>query len=258
MKPRQYFLIAAACFFVALTCGVFNNVRNTITPDFNPLASTPKHEQDLMSDLKGNVSSSSNPIWEERLNAVVGIFSIDKTGQLIDVGSGWFVKGANGLIMTDLHVLDTKAKYYKIILKNGKTYKVDKIVWSSEKDDIARLQINTTDTLPSGLTVCTRKPEITEDIWIIGHPLGMPWSIHKGIIASADRENIDSIKQLGEVSNYIELDTLFAPGMSGGPVITRDGCVIGQADFIFRDDNSGTQLAYAIKNDRLLHSFESK
>ena len=212
--------------------------------------------------VEKNVPTNSNTLWDQRLYNVVQIYSKDKDGNVMSVGTGWFVKDQPGLIMTDDHVLSKDAAKFQINLKDGRTYETDDIVWSSKKDDLAKIYIKTIDKLPDGLSVCNRNPEIAEDVWLIGSPFNMPWSVHKGIIASPSRSNVPRFKELGFTSDYMEIDMSMVPGMSGGPLITKDNCVIGMASFIYAtkidDDGPMQTLSYASRNDRIIAAINAK
>jgi S1-C subfamily serine protease len=212
--------------------------------------------------VSANVPAVSDALWEQRLLNTVQIYTKDDAGHTFSVGTGFFLKDEPNIIMTDKHVLDQEgATYYQINLKDGRTYRVTKVMWESEQDDLAKIHIDTSDTMPDGFEICKREPQIAEDIWLIGHPFDMPWSVHKGTIASPTRSNIIEFKKLGYSSEYIELDIAMMPGMSGGPVITKDNCVIGIADFLYGGEtikDNYLTLSYATKNNRLLAAINAK
>lgn len=225
--------------------------------------STPNSHSDTMAPIpvEKNVPSESNTLWDQRLNNVVQIYSKDNKGNVLSVGTGWFVKGHAGLIMTDEHVLSKDSVPFQINLKDGRTYVTNNIIWSSQKDDLAKLQLQTSDSLPEGFAICTDTPQVAEDVWLIGNPFDMPWSVHKGIIASPSRSNIPQFKRLGFNSEYMEIDIVEPPGMSGGPIITKDDCVIGMAAFLYAikvDENQTMTLSFATKTNKILDALNAK
>ena len=223
----------------------------------------PGQQTELMSPIpvEHNVPATDDTPWDQRLENVVQIYSKDKDGNIVAVGTGWFVKDHAGLIMTDAHVLAKDSSTFQINLKDGRTYVTNNILWSSEKDDLAKLQLQTSDKLPDGFAICTEKPQIAEDVWLIGNPFDMPWSVHKGIIASPSRSNVPEFKRLGFNSDYMEIDIVELPGMSGGPFITKDDCVIGMASFLYAvqvDKNQSMTLSFASKTNKILDALNAK
>jgi S1-C subfamily serine protease len=72
-------------------------------------------------------------------------------------------------------------------------------------------------------TVDTVKPG--DDVVVIGHPLGMLWSITTGIV-SGIRFNY-KISNSAIESTVVQTQTPVNPGNSGGPLLTSDGRLIG-------------------------------
>jgi len=63
------------------------------------------------------------------------------------------------------------------------------------------------------------KMELGDEVYAIGHPYGIPWTLTKGII-SAFRKTMTFIK-------YIQIDAPINPGNSGGPLLDEFGRIIG-------------------------------
>lgn len=230
--------------------------------DTSPASSSDSNTQTIAPiPVENNVSTPADNMWEQRLNNVVQIYSKDKNGKMLSVGTGWFIKDHPGLIMTDEHVIDSKTTSLQINLKDGRTYITNNVIWSSKKDDLAKVQLQTDDDLPSGFSICTAPMQVADDVWLIGNPFDMPWSVHKGIVASTNRSNVPQFKRMGYDSDYAEIDIVMEPGMSGGPFITKDGCVIGIASFLYSmpvDNSSALALSFATKNTVLLKALAAK
>ncbi len=64
-----------------------------------------------------------------------------------------------------------------------------------------------------------------DDVVVIGHPLGLLWSITTGIV-SGIRSNYQIVSSAIE-STVIQTQTPINPGNSGGPLLTSDGHLIG-------------------------------
>lgn len=137
-------------------------------------------------------------------------------------GTG-FVVGADGLLLTCAHVLG-EAKEATVTL-NGQRLLAD-VVKADKDADLALLKLR--EPLPAGSTVLpfrgTGKPAaMGEDAFTIGYPLsrllGNSARMTRGLV-SATAGIRDNPKEL-QVSAEIQ------PGNSGGPLLDRDGNVVG-------------------------------
>lgn len=65
-----------------------------------------------------------------------------------------------------------------------------------------------------------------DDVVVIGHPLGLLWSITTGIV-SGIRTNFRISESSPTESTVVQTQTPINPGNSGGPLLTADGHLIG-------------------------------
>ncbi len=144
-----------------------------------------------------------------------------------DIGTG-FVVDAQGLIVTNKHVvLDTQATY-KIITNDNKEYDVQKI-YRDPSNDLAILKVDATLTpLPLG---DSSKLKVGQFALAIGTALGeFRHTVTSGVISGLGR-GIDAGDGVGGFSerldNVIQTDAAINPGNSGGPLINSSGEVIG-------------------------------
>ena len=66
------------------------------------------------------------------------------------------------------------------------------------------------------------------DVFAVGHPFGMVWTITKGIISNNKR----IIKS--PYVRYVQTDTAINTGNSGGPLVNTAGNVVGIKSLIIR------------------------
>jgi S1-C subfamily serine protease len=64
-------------------------------------------------------------------------------------------------------------------------------------------------------------PEVGSDVYVIGHPVGMGWTITRGIVSA--------VRRAGEIApiEMIQTDAAISPGNSGGPLLNRHGQLVG-------------------------------
>ncbi len=150
-----------------------------------------------------------------------------------DIASG-FIIAADGLIVTNKHVVeDTNAKY-KVITKDDKTYEVKKI-YRDPANDIAILKID-----PSAGLGQVLKPvemgdssqlKVGQFVIAIGTALGeFRHTVTTGVISGLGRGITAGSPFEGyveQLDNVIQTDAAINPGNSGGPLLNSAGQVIG-------------------------------
>lgn len=64
-------------------------------------------------------------------------------------------------------------------------------------------------------------PEVGSDVYVIGHPVGMGWTVTRGVVSAT--------RKAGEVgpTPLIQTDAAISPGNSGGPLLASDGRLLG-------------------------------
>jgi serine protease Do len=81
------------------------------------------------------------------------------------------------------------------------------------------------------------------EVFAFGHPMGMAWSLSKGIISSTERyARHPYIKS-------IQIDAAINKGNSGGPVINERGEIVGIASLLVSRTNQNAGVGIAIRAD---------
>ena len=140
------------------------------------------------------------------------------------VGSGVIVN-ANGDILTANHVVADATEIEVIFVDGSKS--TAEIVAAEPENDIALLH---PDNLPELIVPATlgnlNAMRVGDQAFAIGNPLGLVASMSAGVISGFDR----SIPVDGgnlRLDGLIQFDTAVNPGNSGGPLLNRQGQVIG-------------------------------
>jgi serine protease DegQ len=88
----------------------------------------------------------------------------------------------------------------------------------------------------------------------VGFPFGVGPSVSSGVISGLKREFVDPDRKDdgGHLTNLIQFDAAANPGNSGGPLVNRDGEVVGIVTAIFNPTGqhvfAGMAFAVPIEN----------
>ncbi|MGH2512756.1 MAG: S1C family serine protease [Candidatus Limnocylindrales bacterium] len=140
------------------------------------------------------------------------------------LGTGVIVN-ANGEILTSLHVV-AGARTILVTFADG-SQSTASISTSEPDQDIAILA---PDTLPAQVVPAVlgnpRSVQVGSDAYVVGNPFGLTASISAGVVSGLDR-SFQEPNGGPLLTQLIQVDAAVNPGNSGGPLINRDGQVIG-------------------------------
>lgn len=148
--------------------------------------------------------------------AVVFIGNVDASGKVVSIGSG-FVVDANGLIVTNYHVIEG-AEAAQVKMKDGEIYDRVEVVDFDTRRDLAVLKIRAFKPLPTVKLGDSGRIEIGEDVVAIGNPHGLEHTVSAGVISA--------IRQ-AEGYRLLQISVPISPGSSGGPLFNMNGEVVG-------------------------------
>jgi serine protease Do len=138
------------------------------------------------------------------------------------LGSGVIIDGKRGFILTNAHVIE-RAEKIKVVLNDEREFEA-KIVGADPDSDMAVLQIDAQQPLPSIEMGRSDDLMIGETVIAIGNPFGFSHTVTTGVISAVDR----SIRTEDRVYlDFIQIDASINPGNSGGPLLNIDGDLIG-------------------------------
>jgi S1-C subfamily serine protease len=140
------------------------------------------------------------------------------------LGSGVLISD-EGEILTALHLVDGAANIL-ITFADG-TQSSAQVASTQPENDIAVLQ---PDQLPETVVPAVmgnpHAMHVGDEAFAVGNPFGLYGSLSAGVISGFDR--VFQSEGTGQViEGLIQIDAAVNPGNSGGPLLNRDGQVIG-------------------------------
>lgn len=193
----------------------------------NIVATQIKHEEE---------STELETILENTTESIVGISKIkdigttiflEKSTENLNLGTGVIIS-KEGYILTNQHVAGSQYSTCYITLKNGVTDN-GVVVWASEDLDLAIIKINIKN-LPEANLGDSDNIKIGTSVYAIGNPVGyeLQRTVTSGIISGTNRiikTEDDNAKSYLE--GLIQTDATINQGNSGGPLINKNGEIIG-------------------------------
>lgn len=178
------------------------------------VAGTPAERQALFQKLKPSV---------------VVVEAITPSGERLGNGTGFVVR-ADGLIVTNHHVIDSDAPM-RVVFSDGRKLPVTGIKLSDEDHDLALLQVDAQDLQALVLGDSSRLVEGTP-AFIAGNPLGLDFSFAEGSVAAVRPQGIPkdvagSNPRPADLQELLQLDINSDRGGSGSPIVDETGAVIG-------------------------------
>jgi len=147
--------------------------------------------------------------------------------QDIGGGTGFFIT-ADGMIVTNRHVVDDSTASYTVVTSDDKKYPA-KVLAVDPVVDIAVIKIEG-DNFPTLELGDSNTVQVGETVVAIGNSLGQfSNTVSRGIISGLKR-NVTAGGEIGQaenLTNIIQTDAAINPGNSGGPLLDIDGKVIG-------------------------------
>jgi S1-C subfamily serine protease len=208
-----------------------NELTNAVLKTESSLTSINASFKNEISQIKASTTADFSGIIEEAIKSVVTI----KTD--VSQGTGFIVE-EKGYVVTNYHVVNgaTQAGVF--------TYDSDvhgvQMIGFNENLDIALLKIvGTFDAIELSNS---NNVQIGEKVIAIGNPLGLQFSVSEGIVSATDREGANGIEA------YIQTDAALNPGNSGGPLINKEGEVIGINNFKI---GGGENLGFALESNTI-------
>jgi serine protease Do len=162
--------------------------------------------------------------------------------QATSLGSGFVIDAANGIIVTNNHVIEG-ADEITANFSDGTKLSAE-LIGTDPKTDIAVLQVNPEAPLIEVPFGVSEQMEIGDWVMAIGNPFGLGGTVTMGIISAEGRDI-----QSGPYDNFIQTDASINRGNSGGPLFNMKGEVIGINTAIISPSGGSIGIGFSIPSD---------
>ena len=202
-------------------------------------------------------------VAEELKNSVVSIQVETQTqgffsqAQLQQSAGSGIILTADGLVVTNKHVIPETASQVSVIMSDGTEYENVEVIGKHTFTDIAFLQIADVSNLTPAKLGDSTTIRVGEKVIAIGNALGrFDNSVTLGIVSGKGRpltaSGFDGDAE--SLQNLIQTDAAINPGNSGGPLVNVYGEVIGINTAIASDAQN---IGFAIPIDDVKSSIQS-
>lgn len=234
-KLRNQFIIFVLLITIILLLCVL--IMKIDVPKVSGTVKTNYEAEKLSTRSAEKVEKDTSKIIKDVTKSVVGVSKLEQNGNTIfledaektlGLGSG-IILSDNGYILSNEHVSGGKYSNCFVTLENGKVYN-GTVIWSDNNLDLSIIKISA-----NGLEYInlgdSDNISLADDVYAIGNPIGIEFqrTITKGVISGINRTiKISETENSGAyMEDLIQTDATINEGNSGGPLINKDGELIG-------------------------------
>ena len=157
-------------------------------------------------------------------------------------GSGVIVNAAEGLVLTNAHVIDG-AEEIRVTLQDDRSFDAE-VVGTDPASDIAVLRIPAENLSELKIADSTRA-EVGDFVVAIGNPFGLGHTVTSGIVSALGRVGINP----DGYEDFIQTDASINPGNSGGALVNLRGELVGVNSAILSRGGGNIGIGFAIPSN---------
>jgi S1-C subfamily serine protease len=199
-----------------------------------------------------NPGAAIDPALAEKVNPAIVDINTTLGFQRAQAAGTGIVLSADGLVLTNNHVIADATSINATDVGDGRTYEVSVLGYDKSRD-VALVQLDGASGLATATLGDSADLSVGQAVMALGNAGGVggtPSAVTGNITAL--NQSITATDESGEaerLTGLIEVDANIQPGDSGGPLVDASGAVIGMdtaATSSFRMQQAGTSRGYAI------------
>ncbi len=131
----------------------------------------------------------------------------------------------SGVILTNLHIVKDAVEI-RVLFADG-TRATAQVIVTQPENDLAVLRADETpDDLVAATLTSSATLRVGDEVMAVGNPFGVANSLTSGVVSGLDRM-FKSPKTGETLTGLVQFDAAVNPGNSGGPLVNRNGEVVG-------------------------------
>lgn len=179
------------------------------------------------------VSSATASPLDQAMDKVLTVRSADDADKFLGSAFVW----ADGKVaVTNAHVVGG-AEEVRLIDRNG----IEEIAMVIARDAVRDVAVISLDPGREGLALTEAQPELGDEVYALGAPLGVEFSLTEGLISATERQVDVTVPLM-----LLQHDAAVNPGSSGGPLVDAEGRLLGMNSQIADGSRMFVGIAYAI------------
>jgi S1-C subfamily serine protease len=150
------------------------------------------------------------------------------SGQQGSTGSGWVLDAEEGLVVTNFHVVNGAEAYEVGVDEDSRTAE---LVAAAPCDDIALLRVEEADGMKAMELTSQDDVKQGDDVVALGYPANA--SLQENLTSTAGTVSVVKSSfnvpdpTAAPLDNVVQIDVALSPGNSGGPLVNKDGKLVG-------------------------------
>jgi S1-C subfamily serine protease len=245
MRNRTAFLVAGLAAILGLGAGLGATAFAVLSDD----SSTVVREVTVDSEPAASADGLSVGAIYKRANA--GVVEITTSGTASQLGGttaqgSGFVYDEQGHIVTNQHVVHG-ADSITVRFSDGSTRKA-RLVGTDASTDLAVLEVDAPESFLEPLLIGdSSQVEVGDGVVAMGSPFGFEGTVTSGIVSALHRQM--QAPNRFTITDTIQTDAAINHGNSGGPLLNRQGRVIGVNAQIESESGGSDGVGFAIPSN---------
>ena len=194
---------------------------------------------------RGHVEMQQNPFFNDPFfRRFFEVPEQPRRRPTTSLGSGVIIDAADGLIVTNNHVIDN-ADEVTVTLYDNREFSAE-ILGTDARTDLALLKIDAEELVELSLAD-SEKVRVGDFVVAIGNPFGLSHTVTSGIVSAKGRGGLND----ENYDNFIQTDASINPGNSGGALIDLEGRLVGINTAILSRGGGNIGIGFAIPSNML-------